>query len=81
MNQPKIYGIAGREGAGKSTSANYITNSNGDIRFSHIATDDIISYFIELWFVIDFKTGRDVIWNMTFDEIKEKGIILCCHKF
>jgi hypothetical protein len=72
MNQPKVYGIAGREGAGKSTSANYITNSDGHMGFTHIATDNIISYLIGLWFVIDLKTGRDVVWDMTFNEIKEK---------
>lgn len=73
----KIFGICGREGAGKSTSANLLSNGSGEFMYEYTETNDILEFLINTWFTFNsnssqFGEQRDVIWNFTRNEIRKK---------
>lgn len=73
----KLFGICGREGAGKSTASALMANGTSiiDVYYNICDTYDIIEYLIDIWF--DFsnkneKDDKDKVWGLTRIEIREK---------
>ena len=72
QNNTKLLGICGREGAGKTTVANFLTD--GGDRFIMREIDDPVRYIVHILFgfpldgQLDSPNEKDPIWNMTYPE-------------